>query len=218
MCWISSVQSLSHVWLFATPWTTYSMPDFPVCHQLPELYQTHVHWVGDDIQPSHPLSSPSLPVFNLSWYQGLFQWAVLRIRWPQYWSFSFSTSPSNEYSGLISWISLHVFVFLFLMRGLLGSQRAPGTSAASLQMFFVTLKSSTPSLQRAVAFSLRIFEFSLMLHKKFTFLVSSKNWSRRSKFLLLYFLVYTGEDWFFKWLTEFTIKPSGLTFSFWKLN
>ena len=51
-----------------------SMPGFPVHHQLPELAQTHVHRVGDAIQPSHPLSSPSLPTFNLSQYQGLFQW------------------------------------------------------------------------------------------------------------------------------------------------
>ena len=78
-----------------------STPGFPVHHQLPKLAQTHVQWVGDAIQPSHPLSFPSLPAFNLSQHQCLFQW-VLHIRWPKYWSFSFSISPSNEYSGLIS--------------------------------------------------------------------------------------------------------------------
>ena len=77
-----------------------SMPGFPVHHQLPELAQTHVHRVGDVIQPSHPRSSPS-PTLNLSQHQGLFQ-SVLHIRWPKYWSFSFSISPSSEYSGLIS--------------------------------------------------------------------------------------------------------------------
>ena len=51
-----------------------STPGFPVHHQLPEFTQTHVHWVGDAIQPSHPLSSPSPPAFNLSQHQGLFQW------------------------------------------------------------------------------------------------------------------------------------------------
>ena len=51
-----------------------STPGFPVHHQLPELDRTHVHWVGDAIQPSHPLSSPSPPTFNLSQHQGLFQW------------------------------------------------------------------------------------------------------------------------------------------------
>ena len=51
-----------------------SKPGFPVLHYLLELIQTHVHWVGDAIQPSHPLSPPSLPTFNLSQHQGLFQW------------------------------------------------------------------------------------------------------------------------------------------------
>ena len=73
-----------------------SMPGFPVHHQLLEFTQTHIHWVGDAFQPFHPLSSPSPPTFNLSQHQGL------HIRWPKYWSFSFSISPSNEYSGLIS--------------------------------------------------------------------------------------------------------------------
>ena len=86
-----------------------SMPASPVLHYLPEFVQIHVHWVGDAIQPSHPLPSPS-PAFKLSPYQGLFQWVSFCIRWPKYWSFSFSISPSNEYSELISlgwtgWIS-----------------------------------------------------------------------------------------------------------------
>ena len=51
-----------------------STPGLPVHHQLPEFTQTHVHWVGDAIQPAHPLSSPSPPAFNLSQHQGLFQW------------------------------------------------------------------------------------------------------------------------------------------------
>ena len=61
----SSVQSFSSV-LFATPWTA--------ARQLPEFIQTHVHWVGDAIQSSHPLSSPSPPALNLSQHQGLFKW------------------------------------------------------------------------------------------------------------------------------------------------
>ena len=51
-----------------------SMPGLPVHRQLPEITQTYVHWVSDAIQPSHPLSSPSPPAFNLSWHHGLFQW------------------------------------------------------------------------------------------------------------------------------------------------
>ena len=77
-------------------------PGFPVHHQLLELTQTHVHWVSDAIQPSHPLLSPCPPVFNLSQYLGLSNESVLHIRWPKYWCFSFGISPSNEYSGLIS--------------------------------------------------------------------------------------------------------------------
>ena len=91
--WFSSVQLLSHVQLFATPWTA-------ACQD--SLSQTHVHWVSDDIQPAHLLPSPSPPAFYLSQHQGFFPMSVLRIRWPKYWSFSFSISPSNEYSGLIS--------------------------------------------------------------------------------------------------------------------
>ena len=77
-------------------------PGLPVYHQLPEFTQTQVHWVGDAIQPSNFLSPPSPPAFNLSHHQGLSNESVLRIRWPKYLSFSFSISPSNEYSGLIS--------------------------------------------------------------------------------------------------------------------
>ena len=78
----------------------YSTPGFPILHYLLELAQTHVHWVNDAIQPPRLLSSSS--AFSLSQHQGLFQWVSLHIRWPKYWSFSFSISPSNEYSALIS--------------------------------------------------------------------------------------------------------------------
>ena len=80
----------------------YSTPGFPVHHQLPELAQTHVHQIGDAIQPSHSLLSLSPPAFNLDQHQGFSNESFLHIRWPKYWSFSFSISPSNEYSGLIS--------------------------------------------------------------------------------------------------------------------
>ena len=71
-CMASLVQLLSHILLY-NPMDC-SVPSFPVCHQLLELAQTHVHRVGDAIQPSHPLSSPSPPAFNLSQHQCLFQW------------------------------------------------------------------------------------------------------------------------------------------------
>ena len=84
-----------------------SMPALPVHNQLPKFTQTHIHWVGDAIQLSHPLLSPSLPAFNLAQHQGLFSslHQVAKVL-----GFSFSISPSNEYSGLISfrmdWLDL----------------------------------------------------------------------------------------------------------------
>ena len=80
----------------------HSTPGLPVHHQHPEFTQTHVHRVGDAIQPSHPLSFPSPPAPNPSQHQGFFNESTLCMRWPKYWSFSFSISPSNEYPGLIS--------------------------------------------------------------------------------------------------------------------
>ena len=86
------------------------MPGFPVHHQLLEPAQTHVNRVSDAIQPSHPLSSPSPPALNHSQHQVFSNESPLCIRWPRYWSFSFSISPSNEHPGLISfrmdWLDL----------------------------------------------------------------------------------------------------------------
>ena len=78
-----------------------STPGFPVLHHLLEFAQTHVHWVDDAVQPSHPLSSPS-SALNLSQHRVFSNELAVCIRWPKYWSFSFSISPSKEYSGLIS--------------------------------------------------------------------------------------------------------------------
>ena len=79
-----------------------SMPGFPVHHQLLEFNQTHVHWVGEAIQSSHPLPSPSLSTFSLSQHQGLFKWVSSLHQVAKGLCFSFSIGPSNEYSGLIS--------------------------------------------------------------------------------------------------------------------
>ena len=78
-----------------------STPAFPVLHHLLEFAQTHVHWVSDTIQPSHPLSPPS-PALVFPSIRVFSNESALPIRWPKFWSFSFSISPSNEYSGLIS--------------------------------------------------------------------------------------------------------------------
>jgi len=103
---------LVSVQLFSCVWLCYpidsSTPGLPIHHQLLELAQTHVHQVGDAIQPSHPLLSPSPPAFSLSQHQGLFQWVSSLLQVAKYWSFSIS--PLNEYSGLtsfkIDWFNL----------------------------------------------------------------------------------------------------------------
>ena len=87
-----------------------STPGFPIHHQLLELTQTHVHQVSDAIQPSYPLLFPSLLPSVFPNIRVFSKESALGIRWPKYWSFSFSISPSNEYSGLISfrmdWLDL----------------------------------------------------------------------------------------------------------------
>ena len=87
-----------------------STPDLPVYHQLPEFTQIHVHWVRDTIQPSHPLSSPSFPAFNLSQHQGLFKWVSSSHQEAKVLGFQLQISPSNEHPGLISfrmdWLDL----------------------------------------------------------------------------------------------------------------
>ena len=133
-------KSLSHVRLFETPWVyspwnspcqntrvhqfssvtqlcptlcdpmNCSMPGLPAHHQLLEFTQTHVHGVSDAIQPSHPLSSPSPPVPSPSHIRVFSNESTLRMRWPKYWSFSFSIIPSKEHPGMISfrmdWLDL----------------------------------------------------------------------------------------------------------------
>ena len=88
----------------------HSTPGLPVHHQCPEFTQTHVHQVSDAIQPSHPLSSPPLPAPNPSQHKSLSNKSTLCMRWPNYWSFSFSIIPPKEHPGLISfrmdWLDL----------------------------------------------------------------------------------------------------------------
>ena len=140
---ISSVSSVAQSRLTLCNPMDCSTPGFPVYHQLPEFTQTLVHRVGDAIQPFHPLSSPSPPAFNLSQNQGLFQWACSCIRWPKYWSFSFRISPSNEYSGLISfrmdWLDLQAVQWT--LKSLLQNHSSKA-SIFSTQLFYSpTLKS-----------------------------------------------------------------------------
>ena len=128
----------------------------PVHHQPPEFIQTHAYWVGDAIQPSHPLSSPS-PTFNLSQHQVFSNESIFHIRWPKYWSFSFSISPSN--SGLISfrmdWLDL------LAVQGTLKSLLQHHSSKASIlqcsAFFIVQLLHTYMTTGKTVALTRRTF-------------------------------------------------------------
>ena len=117
----------------------------PPCHQqLPESTQTHVHWVSDAIQPSHPLSSPLLLPSIFPSIRVFSNESPLHIRWPKYWSFSFNISPSNEHPGLISfrmdWLDL------FAVQGTLKSLFQHHCSKASIlrRSAFFTVQLSHP--------------------------------------------------------------------------
>ena len=122
-----------------------SMPGFPVLHHLPELAQTHGHWVGDDIQPSCPLLSPSPPVFNLSQNQGLFWWISSSHQAAKV--LSFSISPSSEYSG---WISFRINWFdLLAVQESSPTPQFKSISSSTLSLLYCsTLPSDGPLLAK----------------------------------------------------------------------
>ena len=153
----SSVQSVSQVRL-CSPMDC-SMPGLPVHHQLPELTQTHVHWVCNTMQPYQTLLSllllPSIfPRIRVFSNQSAF-W----IRWPKYWSFSFSISPFNEYSGLISfrmdWLDL------LAVQGMLKSLLQHHSSKASVLgcSAFFTVQLSHPYMTTGKTIALNIWIF-----------------------------------------------------------
>ena len=116
------------------------IPGLPVYHQLLEFTQTHVQGVGDTIQPSHPLSSPSPPARSPSQHQSLFQWvnSLPKVkRWPKYWSFSFSIIPSKEILGLISFRMC--WLDLLAVQGTLKSLLQHHSSKASRWLYTIQL-------------------------------------------------------------------------------
>ena len=133
----SSVQLLSHVWLCDR--MECSTPGILVHHQLLEFTQTHVHPVGDAIQPSHPLSTPPPSIFPS--IRVFSNESVLNIRWPEYWSFSFGISPSIEYWGLISfridWLDL--LVVQGILKSLLQHHSSKATIVLCLSFFIFQL-------------------------------------------------------------------------------
>ena len=122
----------------------HSMPGLPAHHQLPEFTQTHVHRVGDAIQPSHPLSSPSHPAPIPPSIRVFSNESTLHMRWPKYWSFSFSISPSNKHPGLISF-RMH-WLDILAVQGTLKSLLQHHSSKASILQLsaFFTVQLSHP--------------------------------------------------------------------------
>ena len=168
----------------------HSTPGLPVHHQLLEFTQTPVHWVGDDIQPSHPLLSPSPPARNLSQHQGLFKWVNSSLRWPKYWSFSFNISAYNEQPGLISfridWSDL------LAVQGTLKSLLHCHSSKASIlqcsAFFMVPLSHPYMTTGKTIALTRRIFVrkvMSLLFNTLSRFAIA---FLPRSKHLLLSWL------------------------------
>ena len=160
-----------------------STPGLPVHHQLPEFTQTHVHRVGDAIQPSHPLSSPSPPAPNPFQHQCLSNESALRIRWPKYWSLSFGISPSNEHPGLTSfrmdWLDL------LAVQGTLKSLHQHHSSRASVlrHSAFFTVQFSHPYMTtgKTITLTRRTFVgramsllFNMLSRLVITFLPRSK--------------------------------------------
>ena len=136
-----------------------STQSFPVHHQLPELAQTHAHWISDAIQPSHFLLSPSPAAFNLSQYQGLFQWVSSIHQVAKVLNFSFNISPSNEYSGLISfrmdWFDL--FAVQGTLKNLIQNHSSKAATLQRLAFCMVQLSHPYTTTGKTIAFTRQIF-------------------------------------------------------------
>ena len=141
-----------------------SMPDLPVHHQLPEFTQTYDHRVRDAIQPSHPLSSPSPPAPNPSQLRLFPNESTLPMRWPKYWSFSFSIIPSKEIPGLISFRM--VWLDLLAVQGTLKSLLQHHSSKASILQrsasFTVQLSHPYMTTGKTIALTRRTFVGKVM--------------------------------------------------------
>ena len=193
----------------------YSTPSLPVHHQLPEFTQTQVHWVSDANQPSHPLSRPLLLPPSIFLSVSVFSNdSVLHIRWPKYWNFSFNISPSNEYSGLISfrmdWLDL------LAVQGTLKSLLQHHNSKASIlrhsAFFIVQLSHPYMTTGKTIALTRRTFvgkvtslPFNMLSRLVITFLPRNKcfliSWLQSSSTVIL-------EPPKIKSVTVSTVSPS----------
>ena len=141
-----------------------STPGLPVHHQLPDFTQTYIHQVGDAIHPSHPPWSPSPPAPNPFQHQSLSNESTLHMRWPKYWSFSFSIIPSKEIPGLIlfrmDWLDL------LAVQGTLKSRLQHHSSKASIlrcsAFFTVQLSHPYMTIGKTIALTRRTFVGKVM--------------------------------------------------------
>ena len=128
-----------------------STPGFPVHHQLLKFAQTHVLQVGDAIQPSHPLSSPSPPAFRVFSNE-----SVLCLRWPKYWSSNFSISPSNEYSSFrMDW--LNIIAIQGTLKSLLQYHSSKALVLQCSAFFMVQLSYPYITTGKTIALTIQIF-------------------------------------------------------------
>ena len=138
-----------------------STPGFPVHHQILEPTQTHVHCVSDAIQPFHPLPSLLLPPSTFPSIRVFSNELVLHIRWPKYWSFSFSISPSNECSGLISfrmdWYDL--FAVQWTLKSLLQHHSSKASILLCSAFFIVQLSHPNMTTGKTIALTRQTFAF-----------------------------------------------------------
>ena len=183
------VQSPSCVWLFVTP-VDYNTPGLPVPHQLPEPTEIHVHWVGDAIQPSHPLSSPSPPACNLSQHQGLFKWVSSLHQVAKVLEFSFNISPSNEHPRLISfrmdWLDL--LAVQETLKSLLQHHSSKASILRHSAFFIVQLSHPYMTTGKTIALTRRTFvdkAMSLLLNMLSRLVIT---FLPRSKHLLILWL------------------------------
>ena len=159
----------------------HSMPALPVHHQLPEFSQTHVHQVGDAIQPSHPLLSPSSPAPVPPSIRVFSNESTLCMRWPKYWSFSFSISPSNEHPGLASFRMdrLDLLAFKGTRRSLLQHHSSKASFFQCSAFFMVQLSYSYMTTGKTIALTRRTFvdslRFNILSRLVITFLPRSKH-------------------------------------------
>ena len=179
---ISSVQLLSNEPMDC------STPGFPVHHQLLQLAQTHVRRVSDAIQSSHPVLSPSPPAFNLSQHQGLFKWVSSLLA--KAWSFSFSISPSNEYSGLISYRMdwLDILAVQGTLKSLLQHHSSKASILRCSAFFTVQLSHPYMTTGKTIALTKRTFVgkvMSLLLNMLSRLVITVL---QRSKYLLISWL------------------------------